>query len=379
MSSYLFTSESIAEGHPDKICDQISDAVLDAILANDPYARVDCNVLIAASLIVVAGQITSRYRVDIPKIACDTIRDIGYTGADSGFDCQSATIVLSVTEQSPDIALGVDSNGAGNHGMMFGYATNETPELMPLPIMLAHKLARRLAYVRKSGLLPYLRPDGKSQVTVKYVEGKPIEVHNVVIAAQHEADVIQAKLREDILKTVILPIIPQDLITKTTKFHVNTTGSFVLGGPRADCGLTGTQIIADTYGGMCSHGGGAFSGRDPTKVNRSAAYAARYIAKNIVAAGLADRCELQIAYTLGKPEPVSLMVNTFGTGQIEDEKLCAIIEGQFNLTPEGIIRALRLRRPIYRQTAVYGHFGCEEEGFTWETCNRIDDLQAAYL
>jgi len=372
---YLFTSESVTEGHPDKIADQISDAVLDAIFAQDPYGRVACETMVTTGMAFVAGEITTRCYVDIPRIVRETIRDAGYTRAKYGFDYETCAVITAIQEQSPDIAMGVDIQGAGDQGLMFGYATRETPELMPMPIMLAHKLCRRLAEARKKNILNYLRPDGKSQVTVEYVDRKPSRVTTIVIAAQHSPDVTLQQLREDIVEQVILPVVPPGLLdSEQVVFHINPTGRFVIGGPKGDTGLTGRKVIVDTYGGVGSHGGGAYSGKDPTKVDRSASYMARYIAKNIVAAQLADRCEVQLAYAIGIPEPVSVMVDTKGTGKIPDEILCSLVRKHFELTPAAILKALDLRRPIYRQTAVYGHFGRTEPDFTWERTDRAEHL-----
>jgi len=375
MANHLFTSESVTEGHPDKIADQISDAVLDDIMSKDPKGRVACETLVTTGLAFVAGEITTECYVDIPKVVRNTVFEIGYTDAAYGFDYETCAVLTSIDEQSPDIAMGVDRLGAGDQGMMIGYACRETAELMPMPILLAHKLAHRLAYVRKQGILTFLRPDGKSQVTVEYVDGKPAQVHTVVIAAQHNPDVTRKELEEGIMEEVIKATIPGDLLTEDTVYHINATGRFVIGGPQADAGLTGRKIIVDTYGGAGSHGGGCFSGKDPTKVDRSGSYAARHAAKNIVAAGLADRCEIQIAYVIGVVEPVSIMVNTFGTGKIDDSKLVSLVKKHFDLTPMGIIQRLELRRPIYKRTAVYGHFGREEEGFTWELTDYAELLK----
>ena len=374
---YLFTSESVTEGHPDKIADQISDAILDAIMAQDPYGRVACEVMLTTGLAFVAGEITTKIYVDIPKIVRETIRDIGYTRAKYGFDYETCGVITAIQEQSADIALGVDIQGAGDQGLMFGYATQETPELMPMPITLAHKLVRRLAEVRRKGILDYIRPDGKSQVTVEYVDGRPHRVDTVVVSAQHSPDVSLKQIRDDIIEKVILPTLPQELLDpEQITYHINPTGRFVRGGPHGDTGLTGRKIIVDTYGGVGSHGGGAFSGKDPTKVDRSASYQARYIAKNIVAANLAEKCEVQLAYAIGVPEPVSVMIDTKGTGAIPDDELQKLIRKQFEFTPAGIIKALNLRRPIYKLTAVYGHFGRTEPEFTWERTDRADALKA---
>lgn len=375
--NHLFTSESVTEGHPDKIADQISDAILDEIMAQDPMGRVACETLVTTGLAFVAGEITTSCYVDIPAVVRNVIEEIGYTDATYGFDYKTCAVITSIHEQSRDIAMGVDRDGAGDQGMMFGFATRETPELMPLPIMLAHKIARRLAEVRKKGILNYLRPDGKSQVTVKYRDGKPDWVPAIVVAAQHGPDVEMKRLREDIIEVVIKHVVPEHLLRKETKFYINETGRFEIGGPQGDCGLTGRKVIVDTYGGVGSHGGGCMSGKDPTKVDRSGSYMARYIAKNIVAAGLADECEVQIAYAIGVPEPVSVMVDTYNTGVVPDEELVKVIEKCFDLRPRSIIETLKLRRPIYRRTAVYGHFGREEEGFTWEITDRVADLRNA--
>ena len=373
---YLFTSESVTEGHPDKIADQISDAVLDAVFAQDPFGRVACEVLVTTGLAFVAGEITTRCYVDVPKVVRETIRDIGYTRAKYGFDYETCGVLNAIQEQSPDIALGVDIEGAGDQGLMFGYATDETPELMPMPIMLAHKLCRRLAEVRRKEILEYLRPDGKSQVTVEYVNGRPNRVDTVVIAAQHSPDVQLKQMREDIIEKVILPVLPKDLVDlDQITYHINPTGRFVVGGPHGDTGLTGRKVIADTYGGIGSHGGGAFSGKDPTKVDRSASYMARYIAKNLVAAGLAKKCEIQLAYAIGVADPVSVLVDTKGTGVVPSEELVKLVRTHFMLTPAGMIKALDLRRPIYKQTAAYGHFGRIEPDFTWERTDKAEALR----
>ena len=373
---YLFTSESVTEGHPDKIADQISDAILDAIFAQDPYGRVACETLVTTGLAFVAGEISTRCYVDIPKVVRETIRDVGYTRAKYGFDYETCAVINAIQEQSSDIALGVDIQGAGDQGLMFGYATDETSELMPMPIMLAHKLVRRLAEVRRKEILDYLRPDGKSQVTIEYVDRKPNRVDTVVIAAQHSPDVPLKQLREDIIEKVILPVLPKDLVDlDLINYYINPTGRFVIGGPHGDTGLTGRKIIADTYGGVGSHGGGAFSGKDPTKVDRSASYTARYIAKNFVAAGLAKKCEVQLAYAIGVADPVSVLVDTKGTGVIPDDELMKMVRKHFELTPAGMIKALDLRRPIYKQTAAYGHFGRTEPGFTWEQTDKAEELK----
>jgi S-adenosylmethionine synthetase len=374
---FLFTSESVTEGHPDKIADQISDAILDACLAEDPFSRVACETLTCTGLVVIAGEITTKAYVDFQSIVRGTVSSIGYDNALYGFDSNTCAVISTINKQSGDIAMGVDTGGAGDQGMMFGYATNETPELMPTPISLAHKLTRRLAEVRKSGLMSYLRPDGKSQVTVEYdSNNKPVRVDAVVISTQHAENVGNEELRADILKHVIQAVIPEKLLDAGTKYHINPTGRFVIGGPMGDTGLTGRKIIVDTYGGMGRHGGGAFSGKDPTKVDRSAAYMARYIAKNIVAAELADRCEVQLAYAIGVAEPVSVLVDTFGTAKVDESKLEALVRKNFSLTPKGIIESLDLRRPIYKATAAYGHFGREGKDFTWEATDKAAALKA---
>ncbi len=373
--NYLFTSESVTEGHPDKIADQISDAVLDAFLEQDPMSRVACEALLTTGLIVVAGEITSKGRVNIQELVRKTIDGIGYTRAKFGFDAETCGIMESVHAQSPDISMGVDTGGAGDQGLMFGYACDETPELMPMTIMLAHKLTRRLTEVRKKGILPYLRPDGKSQVTIEYVNGKPKRIHTVVISSQHAPDVTQARIRKDVIEKVILPVLPKKLVDKKIIYHINPTGKFVVGGPMGDTGLTGRKIIVDTYGGVGSHGGGAFSGKDPSKVDRSASYMARYIAKNIVAAGLCSEVEVQLAYAIGVPQPVSIHVDDFGTGRISHDKLVKIIRKNFDMTPKGIVKTLNLRRPIYRKTAAYGHFGRNEPDFTWEKTDKAAKLK----
>jgi S-adenosylmethionine synthetase len=373
---YLFTSESVTEGHPDKIADQISDAVLDAILAQDPIGRVACETLLTTGLVVVAGEITTSCYVDIPRVARDTIRDVGYTRAKFGFDFETCGVITAIDEQSGDISQGVDKLGAGDQGLMFGYACRETEELMPLPIMLAHKLTKRLSDVRRNGVLDYLRPDGKSQVSVRYADGKPVGVETVVISTQHSPDVGLSQIRDDIIEHVIAPTVPAHLVDKNRiVYHINPTGRFVTGGPMGDTGLTGRKIIVDTYGGSCPHGGGAFSGKDPTKVDRSACYMARHVAKNVVAAGLADRAQVQVAYAIGVAEPVSVMVDTFGTGKVPNAKLDEMIRRHFDLTPAGIIKYLDLRRPIYRKTAAFGHFGRTEPEFAWERIDRVKDLR----
>ncbi len=373
---FLFTSESVTEGHPDKIADQISDAVLDAILSKDPNGRVACETLVTTGLVLVAGEITTTTYVDIPKIARSVIEEIGYNDADYGFDSKACAVLTAIDEQSPDIAMGVDTGGAGDQGMMFGYASTETPELMPLPISLAHKLTAKLAEVRKSGVLPYLRPDGKSQVTVEYDDnGKPKRVHTVVLSTQHGPDVTQEQIQADVLREVIEPVCGAYLDAQTV-FHVNPTGRFIIGGPPGDSGLTGRKIIVDTYGGMGHHGGGCFSGKDPSKVDRSGAYMGRYIAKNLVAAKLAEKVEIQIAYAIGVKDPVSIYVNSFGTGKVSDVRLAEIVKEEFDLTPAGIIQTLNLRRPIYKKTAAYGHFGRELPEFTWEATDRAASLSS---
>jgi S-adenosylmethionine synthetase len=376
-SGYLFTSESVTEGHPDKIADQISDAVLDAALTEDPTARVACETLVTTGLVVIAGEITTSARIDYTKVARDTIREIGYTRAKYGFDCDTCSVLSALDRQSPDIAMGVDTGGAGDQGLMFGFACNETPELMPLPIQLAHLLARRLSEARKAGELPYLRPDGKSQVTIEYRDGRPFRASAIVISSQHDANVTNEQLRAEIEEKVIRKTVSSELLDKDTKLHINPTGRFVTGGPQGDAGLTGRKIIVDTYGGYAPHGGGAFSGKDPTKVDRSAAYMARYVAKNIVAAGLADRCLVQLAYAIGVADPVSVLIDTHGTGRLSEGHLAKLVRDNFELTPRGIIEELNLRRPIYKATAAYGHFGREENGFSWEKVDKAEALRNA--
>ncbi|HEX8411676.1 MAG TPA: methionine adenosyltransferase [Thermoanaerobaculia bacterium] len=379
MANYrtLFTSESVTEGHPDKIADQISDAILDAVLAEDPVGRVACETLVTTGLAMISGEITTKTYVDFPSIVRNTIREIGYTRAKYGFDSETCAVISSIDPQSPDIAQGVDTGGAGDQGLMFGFAVRETPELMPLPIMLAHKLVRRLTDVRKSNELDFLRPDGKSQVTVEYDGKRPVRVEAVVISTQHSPNVSHRDLSDAIVEKVIKPVVPAELLDKNTKYHINPTGKFVIGGPQGDTGLTGRKIIVDTYGGRGRHGGGAFSGKDPTKVDRSACYMARYIAKNIVAAGLAEECEVQLAYAIGVADPVSIYVDTFGSGKIEQSKMVELVREHFQMTPRGIIESLQLRRPIFKKTAAYGHFGRTEPEFTWEATDKSDALRAA--
>jgi S-adenosylmethionine synthetase len=374
---HLFTSESVTEGHPDKIADQISDAVLDAVLEQDPYGRVACEVLVTTGIAVVSGEITTTCYVDVPTIVRKTIEEVGYNNADYGFDCKTCGVLNVIQNQSPDIAMGVDPGGAGDQGLMFGFACDETEELMPLPISLAHKLSKRLSDVRRAGILDYLRPDGKSQVTVEYVNGKPARIDAVVISIQHHDTISTEELREGVKKHVVDAVLPAGMVDENTKFHINPTGRFVVGGPHGDTGLTGRKIIVDTYGGMGRHGGGAFSGKDPTKVDRSACYMARYIAKNLVASGLATRCEVQLAYAIGVAEPVSVMVNAFGTGAVPEARLTELVRAHFPLTPKGIIDHLQLRRPIYHATAAFGHFGRSGPGFSWEVTDKAEALKNA--
>ncbi|MDD2668869.1 MULTISPECIES: methionine adenosyltransferase [Zoogloea] len=380
---FLFTSESVSEGHPDKVADQISDAVLDAILAQDPRGRVACETLVSTGLVVISGEITTNADINYMDIARATVKRIGYDDSDIGFDYKSCAVLTAINRQSSDIAQGVNEGegldldqGAGDQGLMFGYATNETPSLMPFPIYYAHRIMQRQAEVRKDGRLPWLRPDAKSQLTVKYVDGKPVAIDTVVVSTQHHPDVSHAQLSEAVIEEIIKPVLPKDMLTASTRFLINPTGRFVIGGPNGDCGLTGRKIIVDTYGGAAHHGGGAFSGKDPSKVDRSAAYAGRYVAKNIVAAGLADKCEVQVAYAIGVAKPVSLMVETFGTGKVSDEKIVALIQAHFDLRPKAIIASLDLLRPIYSRTAAYGHFGRDEADFTWENTDKAAALRA---
>ncbi len=378
LKDFLFTSESVTEGHPDKIADQISDSVLDAIMAEDPMGRVACETLVTTGMALVAGEITTDCYVNIPNIVRNTIKEIGYTKASYGFDYETCAVLTSIDGQSPDIAMGVNPGGAGDQGLMFGYASNETEELMPLPIMLAHKLTMQLTKARREEILPYLRPDGKSQVTVEYVDGKPKRIDTVVISSQHSADVSMKDMREEVIEKVILPVLPRELLDPDNiTYYVNPTGRFVVGGPQGDCGVTGRKIIVDTYGGVGSHGGGAFSGKDPTKVDRSASYQARHIAKNLVAAGVAEKCEVQLAYAIGVAEPVSVLVDDFGTGTLDPAKVTKVVREIFELTPHGIITSLDLRRPIFRKTAAYGHFGRNDPDFTWEKLDKVDAIKSA--
>jgi S-adenosylmethionine synthetase len=376
LGSYLFTSESVTEGHPDKIADQISDAVLDAVLEQDETGRVACETLVTTGLVVIAGEITTSAVIDFSQVARETVKEIGYTRAKYGFDGDTCAVLNVVGKQSPDIAQGVDTGGAGDQGLMFGFACNETPELMPMPIQLAHQLSKRLAETRRSQALPYLRPDGKSQVTVEYKDGRPFRIDAIVISTQHAPEVSSEQLHEEVIKEVIRPTVSSELIDQNTKFHINPTGRFVTGGPQGDAGLTGRKIIVDTYGGYAPHGGGAFSGKDPTKVDRSAAYMARYIAKNIVAAGLAERCLVQLAYAIGVADPVSVLIDTGGTGRVNENQLTSLVREHFSLTPAGIIQTLKLRKPIYKKTAAYGHFGRTETGFTWEQTDHAEALRS---
>ena len=384
MSEFLFSSESVSEGHPDKVADQISDAILDAILAEDPTARVACETLVSTGLVVISGEITTKAHINYREVAQDTVRRIGYDNSDIGFDYKSCAILTAINRQSPDIAQGVNEGegidldqGAGDQGLMFGYACRETPTLMPFPIFYAHRIMQRQADLRRDGRLPWLRPDAKSQLTVRYVDGKPVAIDTVVVSTQHDADVTHKQIEEAVIEEIIKPVLPAEFINDKIRYLINPTGRFVVGGPHGDCGLTGRKIIVDTYGGAAHHGGGAFSGKDPSKVDRSAAYAGRYVAKNIVAAGLADKAEVQVAYAIGVAKPVSLMVNTFGTGKIADEKIAALVAEHFDLRPKGIVQALDLLRPIYSKTAAYGHFGREEPEFTWEWTDKADALRAA--
>ncbi len=382
MSSYLFTSESVSEGHPDKVADQISDSILDAILEQDNRARVACETLVNTGMVVISGEITTSAWVDMQQVVRDTIREIGYNSSDMGFDCDSCAVITSIDKQSADIALGVDESneheqGAGDQGLMFGYASNETSVLMPAPITYAHQLVKRQAEVRKNGTLSWLRPDAKSQVTFRYENGQPVGIDAVVLSTQHNPDITLSSLREAVMDEIILPVLPENWIDKDTRFHINPTGNFVIGGPVGDCGLTGRKIIVDTYGGMARHGGGAFSGKDPSKVDRSAAYAGRYVAKNIVAAGLADKCEIQVSYAIGVAEPTSISVETFGTGKIDNNRIVELIREIFDLKPKGLVTMLNLLRPIYRNTAAYGHFGREEADFSWEKTDKAEALKSA--
>ncbi|MEW6489157.1 MAG: methionine adenosyltransferase [Thermodesulfobacteriota bacterium] len=382
MTDFLFTSESVTEGHPDKVADQISDAVLDTLIAQDPRSRVACETLVTTGMAIIAGEITTQGYAHMPDVVRQTIKEIGYTDPAMGFDWETCAVLTSIDRQSPDIAMGVDEaegheQGAGDQGLMFGFASNETPELMPMPIVYAHKLTQRLAQVRKEKLVDCFRPDGKSQVTIRYVDGRPVSVDAVVVSTQHKPDVTQAVVREAVLETVIKPVIPEELLTKNTRFFINPTGRFVVGGPMGDCGLTGRKIIVDTYGGQGSHGGGAFSGKDPSKVDRSASYMGRYIAKNIVAAGLADKCEVQLAYAIGVADPVSVMIDTSGTWKVEPDRISVLVREIFPLKPRDIIRHLDLLRPIYRKTAAYGHFGRNDPDFTWERTDKAEELRKA--
>ena len=382
MTDFLFTSESVTEGHPDKVADQISDAVLDTLIGQDPASRVACETLVTTGMAIIAGEITTQGYAHMPDVVRQTIREIGYTDPAMGFDWETCAVLTSIDRQSPDIAMGVDESegheqGAGDQGLMFGFASNETPELMPMPIVYAHKLTKRLAKMRKDGVVDFFRPDGKSQVTIRYVDGKPVSVDAVVVSTQHKAEATQAQIREAVIETVIKPVIPESLLTKDTRFYINPTGRFVVGGPMGDCGLTGRKIIVDTYGGQGSHGGGAFSGKDPSKVDRSASYMGRYIAKNIVAGGLADKCEVQLAYAIGVADPVSVMIDTSGTWKVEPDKIAKLVREVFSLKPREIIRHLDLLRPIYRKTAAYGHFGRNDPDFLWERTDKADELRKA--
>ena len=377
LGNFLFTSESVTEGHPDKMADQISDAILDCLIGQDPNSRVAVETLTTTGLVMISGEVTTNGYCEFPEVVRETVRQIWYTRAKFGFDCETCGVISSIHSQSPDIAQGVDTGGAGDQGMMFGYATTETEELMPMPIMYAHKLTRQLAKVRKEEVLDYLRPDGKSQVSIQYVDGRPSRIDSVVVSSQHAPEVTHDQIRNDVIAKVILPVLPKEMIDKETKYYINPTGKFVMGGPMADTGLTGRKIIVDTYGGVSSHGGGAFSGKDPTKVDRSAAYMARYIAKNVVAAGIAEEVAIQLAYAIGVADPVSIMVDTFGTGKADNAAIVKAIREIFHLTPRGIIEQLNLRRPIFKNTAAYGHFGRNEPGFTWENTDKADDLRQA--
>ena len=377
LGNFLFTSESVTEGHPDKMADQISDAILDCLIGQDPNSRVAVETLTTTGLVMISGEVTTNGYCEFPEVVRETVRQIGYTRAKFGFDCETCGVISSIHSQSPDIAQGVDTGGAGDQGMMFGYATTETEELMPMPIMYAHKLTRQLAKVRKEEVLDYLRPDGKSRVSIQYVDGRPSRIDSVVVSSQHAPEVTHDQIRNDVIAKVILPVLPKEMIDKETKYYINPTGKFVMGGPMADTGLTGRKIIVDTYGGVSSHGGGAFSGKDPTKVDRSAAYMARYIAKNVVAAGIAEEVAIQLAYAIGVADPVSIMVDTFGTGKADNAAIVKAIREIFHLTPRGIIEQLNLRRPIFKNTAAYGHFGRNEPGFTWENTDKADDLRQA--
>ena len=382
MTDFLFTSESVTEGHPDKVADQISDAVLDALIARDPASRVACETMVTTGMAVIAGEITTEAYVHMPDIVRQTIKEIGYTDPALGFDWETCAVLTSIDRQSPDIAMGVDETeeheqGAGDQGLMFGYATNETEELMPMPIVFAHRLTQRLAAVRKSGVVDFFRPDGKSQVTIRYIDSRPVSVDAIVVSTQHSPEVTQAQVREAVIEEVIKRVIPEDLLTKDTRYYINPTGRFVIGGPRGDCGLTGRKIIVDTYGGQGSHGGGAFSGKDPSKVDRSASYMARYIAKNVVAAALADKCEVQISYAIGVADPVSIMIDTFGTWKVEPDRIAVLVREVFPLKPRQIIQHLDLIRPIYKKTAAYGHFGRNDPDFTWERTDKVEELRRA--